>query len=1084
MSRYRFDPTRIEMADTDTRARGGQGIVFVGTLTHPGALNIPLPKITEEVYPKFFETLLCNKSNELHLEAVEKLFAKYSPGSVFEAFKRWQAEASKEEISERLRETVFQAFKEIIFGKKVAVKKLKWPCDDAGKSPKIFKVFAASYLRSRCKLNVLDQSFVNELSLMASLSHPNVIEFLGFVEDMSKGDAWIILPWEANGNVREFLQSGEWDIPERISLIQDVAKGLEYLHSRDPPICHGDLKSLNILINSSSRAVITDFGSARIRRSVASENHENQEEMLRPVLTTDDTSAESSSPLLKFHPLTSDLTLTGPAFSLRWTAPEVLAGTIPDLPSDMWAMGWICWEIITGRLPFDKLEREETVILYTMERRLPAIRTDLQLSHVLSLCSIMSECWLLKPIRRIDASAFRQKVDMMPSVVPSGITSGGQKARSAALLMELGRNYELQNDRANAEAHYQLAINIATRTKDDLVIAYALQCLGRIRGANANLGEAESLYRQAQEIYFRIGNSLGVANVLGGLGEIFRRQSRHQEAERAFNDARETHCCIGNDLGTGNALFGLGNTYQAQSRSREAEKAFIEALGIYSRVGNDLGAGNALFGLGTTYQVQSRNREAEKAFMEAQEIHSRIGNYPGAASALDGLLQVRRTEPEYQEAESALKDAQETHPSTNNHPGAASAFFGPDNTYLAQSKDPEAEKAFLEAYKIHSCLGNDAGIANALDGLGKVYLAQSRKEEAGIAFTEACRIYSRIGDDLGAANAFLGLGNTHVAQSRNSEAERAFSEAHEIYSRIGNHSGAAQALRGLEKIHGAASNVQDAEKVFPGPPTIPSPLSDDHSSRNASVLALYDRANDCDSSTRTLPVPGKRHHTQHQHLETEQAVTKALAIATSFAHRQGQAATSQLLAKMLQSQVPRGEEVDGLIQEEAVYAQTGDHMRRAWTWDRMGDVFLAQGEYTKAEESYQFAQAIYSSINCAAGEGETLRDRGWLYIHQGRHAEAEECLIQARLTYAIIYNEYGEARALDGLTVVHALQGRFRDAKFASVEAWEIYTRLGRPISDICTYLSTLLRVLEENPDLMALYESLQDETSGFLLGR
>ncbi|KIO32102.1 hypothetical protein M407DRAFT_54856, partial [Tulasnella calospora MUT 4182] len=50
------------------------------------------------------------------------------------------------------------------------------------------------------------KAFVNELSLMAELSHPNIVKLIGFAEDMQKGDAWIVLPWEANGNVREFLQ--------------------------------------------------------------------------------------------------------------------------------------------------------------------------------------------------------------------------------------------------------------------------------------------------------------------------------------------------------------------------------------------------------------------------------------------------------------------------------------------------------------------------------------------------------------------------------------------------------------------------------------------------------------------------------------------------------------------------------------------------------------------------------------------------------------------------------------------------------------------------------------------------------------
>lgn len=55
---------------------------------------------------------------------------------------------------------------------------------------------------------------------MATLCHPNIIALVGFVEDIEKGDAWIVLPWQENGNVREFLQSGEWDIPERISLVR------------------------------------------------------------------------------------------------------------------------------------------------------------------------------------------------------------------------------------------------------------------------------------------------------------------------------------------------------------------------------------------------------------------------------------------------------------------------------------------------------------------------------------------------------------------------------------------------------------------------------------------------------------------------------------------------------------------------------------------------------------------------------------------------------------------------------------------------------------------------------------------------
>ncbi|KIO20873.1 hypothetical protein M407DRAFT_29532 [Tulasnella calospora MUT 4182] len=96
--------------------------------------------------------------------------------------------------------------------------------------------------------------FAHELGLLNNLSHDNVVKIVGFVEDAENGVAWMVFLWEKNGNLREFAT--------RIQ-IADVAEGLSYLHGRNPPICHGDLKSLNILVSSGNRAVITDFGSAR-----------------------------------------------------------------------------------------------------------------------------------------------------------------------------------------------------------------------------------------------------------------------------------------------------------------------------------------------------------------------------------------------------------------------------------------------------------------------------------------------------------------------------------------------------------------------------------------------------------------------------------------------------------------------------------------------------------------------------------------------------------------------------------------------------------------------------------------------------
>ncbi|KAG8922840.1 hypothetical protein FRC00_006959, partial [Tulasnella sp. 408] len=544
---HRIDPIRIKITDTTKYARGGQGVVIVGTLYPPQTVKEWLPEL------------------------------------------------------------------------KVAVKKLEWARDDAEDSAEFFKVFVASHSHLERILNTLHQSFANELSLMVNLFHENVIRFIGFVENMEKGDAWIILPWESNGNIK------------------DVVKGMEYLHTRDPPICHGDLKSLNILVNSSHRAVITDFGSARIKRSVASEMENNGSEIMRQVLVGDDVAARSQPVQVKFDPSTLNLTLTGPKFSLRWIAPEVLCDGMQDLASDIWAIGWICWEIMTDRIPFDELNHETAIIVCTLHGRLPAIRKDSQLSHVLMLCSLMSDCWVPQPTERIDASTLKQKVCLLPSEPPSGWSDDGQKSRSAHLLIELGRTYHLEGDLEKTESYYHSALDIATRTKDDTAKGNALDCLGTLYCGKSKFREAEESFKQAQKIFSRIGSNVGVGNSLNGLGKVYHRQSMYQEAEEAYNDAREISSRIGYDIGVANALESLGDNYRVQAKFREAEKAFYNAYEIQSRVGNDLGTADALVGLGTSYAARSKYHEAEKALKEAFEINSRIGKTSAAGDALVGL---------------------------------------------------------------------------------------------------------------------------------------------------------------------------------------------------------------------------------------------------------------------------------------------------------------------------------------------------------------------------------------------------------------------------------------------------------------
>lgn len=64
------------------------------------------------------------------------------------------------------------------------------------------------------------QLTLREAGFLVELSHPNIITLEGLVESVSNNMIWLVFPWEEQGNMRDFIASEDWEIPERISLVR------------------------------------------------------------------------------------------------------------------------------------------------------------------------------------------------------------------------------------------------------------------------------------------------------------------------------------------------------------------------------------------------------------------------------------------------------------------------------------------------------------------------------------------------------------------------------------------------------------------------------------------------------------------------------------------------------------------------------------------------------------------------------------------------------------------------------------------------------------------------------------------------
>ncbi|KAF8328357.1 kinase-like domain-containing protein [Cantharellus anzutake] len=122
----------------------------------------------------------------------------------------------------------------------------------------------------RDALNAMD---IKELKLLHEFDHPNVVHFYGvsIPEDTRSSPVMIISELCPNGDLFDYIRNVPAPSLRRVlSLMLDIARGLEYLHLRNPSVIHRDCKSSNILITSKISAKITDFGLAKVKQSTRS----------------------------------------------------------------------------------------------------------------------------------------------------------------------------------------------------------------------------------------------------------------------------------------------------------------------------------------------------------------------------------------------------------------------------------------------------------------------------------------------------------------------------------------------------------------------------------------------------------------------------------------------------------------------------------------------------------------------------------------------------------------------------------------------------------------------------------------------
>jgi len=210
------------------------------------------------------------------------------------------------------------------------------------------------------------EQFARHAATILSFKHPNLL--LPLAVSIEESNVCLVTPWMQRGSLYDALQQeGVSFTPlERVHIALGVAEGLLYLHSQSPaPFLHNDMSSRNVILDDSSSPRLNNFGLSR-------------------------------------------------PSSFLWMAPEVFTKKKYSTAADVFSLGVVLWEILTGHHPFEGVPPSVAVLRVSKDGHRPPLPSTKRKAPdeevVEAWTSLISNCWHSDPSRRPSTKSVVERV--------------------------------------------------------------------------------------------------------------------------------------------------------------------------------------------------------------------------------------------------------------------------------------------------------------------------------------------------------------------------------------------------------------------------------------------------------------------------------------------------------------------------------------------------------------------------------------------------------------------------------------------------------------------------------------------------
>lgn len=884
--------------------------------------------------------------------------------------------------------------------------------------------------------------FLREARAVSELSHPGIATLFDYGETQ-EGRPFLVMELARGRPLTELLQKSELTLARAVSLVIDVATALVEAHARG--VIHRDIKPSNIMIDDEGHVKVLDFGLAK---QLNKEPSQASEPEARTLLSTD---------------TRSGVVLGTPAY----LSPEQAMGGAIDGRSDIFALGILLYESITGRTPFtgnsfieiaanvlhveppppsklnNAVPRELDFITRKALSKKPAKRYQSAREFIADLKSVkdqLEEDSSQTLIRRTSPSMLSGHSKTFSNIsqilqrprVPISYLLVGAVVITVGLVAvlryfrpsphtppaEAQRWYDIGTTALRDGAYYQAtqALQRAISSDDAYLLAHA-----RLAEAMVELDYVD----QAKDELLRVNSSDRAtlptldALYLDAITATARQDSTkavelYQEIVKRVPDDEKAYVLV--DLG------------RAQENNNDV-KAAIQSY--KSAAERNPQYATAHLRLGIVYGQQGDFNAALQSFNQAESIYQALGNLEGRAEVIfqRGTLFNKRNE--LPEARSLLEQALTLAQANDNKSQTIKILLQLCSVAFDAGETTRSTEYAQQAIDLAQKNGMENLSTRGLVDLGHTFLVRGKQAEAEKYLEQALTLAEKAKAKRSAARARVAMANLRQQQNKPDEAVRYLEPALAFYQQGGYRSETFSCLALLARANLQKGDYPAADKGHEELLRLAQEVNDQ------SLLAL------AHAERGSALLREEKFSEALDHLDKSYSIYSAQGIQRSMGYNL--AGRGEVLARL-----GRFDEARSLLdQSMAIANRPGGELKRLAV-----EVQLTLAEIELSRESYSAARSAgQKALDDAGTEFKKVATTARTIIglsesFGGSHAKGKQLTTEA-MEMARQLNDPSElARAQLAVARAMALAGDFQSASSNALQAAEIFARLDQPASE------------------------------------